>query len=943
MEQRANILAVLYDMAMAIGGETRLKPLLTRTLQRLLYHTSFPAGFVCLDLPPPTPGEETIEIRLQAVVGDYELTGRVGQTVRLPAALLRGAAELVEDAPLLARLPAAPARYRAFLRLPIEGGGVIVLMTPQLPDSALPLASVFQTAMANLARAIVLCRHHEAYEAGIVAERASARQAVEESEEKFRLITASAQDAIVVLDDKGLIVYWNPAAERIFGYRADEVAGRDFHAMFVPPRYLPAFRKGFPIFLATGKGVVVGNSLELEALRRDGSEFPIDLSVTELRLKGRRHAVAIMRDITTRKRSEAAVRRLSEQNRLILDSVGEGIFGVDLNGLCTLANPAAARMLGYAPEELIGRPAHELFHHTRSDGSPYPESECHIQKAHQEGVVYRGSDEVFWRKDGSRFPVEYVSTPIVEDGRLVGAVVSFFDITERKQAEEMLRHSEDSLKEAQRIAHIGNWDLDLKHNALTWSDEIYRIFEVDAAQFGASYEAFLDAVHPDDRDFVHQAYTDSVRNHTPYDIVHRLRMKDGRIKYVNERCESFYAESGEPLRSIGTVQDITSRKLAEIALSKVNRALRTLSAGNEVLVRTTDEQTLLMEMCRVIVESGGYRMAWVGYAEQDAEKTIRPVAQFGPSEGYVENLYLTWNEADPRGRGPTGTAVRTHRPIVALDLATDASFAPWRDEALKRDLGSSIALPLFDDGRTLGVLNIYAAEPVAFDEQEISLLQELATDLAYGILNLRTREERHKSEARLRETLVETIRAIARTVEARDPYTAGHQQRVAELAVAIARELGLEAGRIEGLRFGAMIHDIGKIYVPAEILNRPGKLSNAEFEIIKCHPQVGYDIVKDVNFPWPVAEMILQHHEHVDGSGYPRGLKGEEILLEARILSVADVIEAMAAHRPYRPARGPEMALDEIKANRGRLYEPAVVDACLRLFEELDYAWPQVV
>jgi putative nucleotidyltransferase with HDIG domain len=317
------------------------------------------------------------------------------------------------------------------------------------------------------------------------------------------------------------------------------------------------------------------------------------------------------------------------------------------------------------------------------------------------------------------------------------------------------------------------------------------------------------------------------------------------------------------------------------------------------------------------------------------------VAQFGPAEGYVENLNLTWDEADPRGRGPTGTAIRTHRPVVALDIANEPTFAPWRDAALKRGLGSSIALPLIENGRTLGSLNIYAAEPVAFDEQEISLLQELASDLAYGIFSLRTRQERHNSEARLRENLVETIRAVSRTVEKRDPYTAGHQQRVAELVVAIAQELGLDAGRIEGLRLGALIHDIGKIYVPAEILNRPGMLTEAEFTIIKSHPQVGYDIVKDVHFPWPLAQMILQHHERLDGSGYPNGLKGEAILLEARILAVADVVEAMAAHRPYRAARGPETALDEIRTNRGLLYDPVVVDACLRLFEKKGYAWPQ--
>lgn len=923
-----NILVILYDLATVIGSETRLDPLLTRTLQRLLYHTSFPAGFVCLGRPDDADAE-TVAMRLQTVVGDHGLAASVGERVRLPAALVVGDAAMVEDAAPLAALPGATGHYRAYLRLPIDGEGVIVLLASAPPSTDLPLTRMFQTALAHLARAIVLCRHHEAHEAGIVAERASARQARAESEEKFRLIAASAEDAIVMLDAVGRIVYWNPAAARSFGCSSDDARGRRFADRFVPARERAAFDRRLSACVAP-EATPPDGTLELVVQRDDGSEFPAELSLSPLRLRDRPHVVAIFRDVTARKRAEDDVRRLSEQNRQILDSAGEGIYGVDREGVCTLVNPAAAAMLGYAPEEIVGHHAHELFHHSRPDGSPYPEAECRIQHAHRNGRVCRGSDEVFWRKDGSCFPVEYLSTPIIDNGQIAGAVVSFLDITERKAAEERLRRSEDSLKEAQRIAHLGNWDLDLAHNVLEWSAEIFRIFEVDPAQFGASYEAFLERVHPDDRDRVNAAYADALARRAPIDVVHRLQMPDGREKYVHVHGESLYSESGEALRSIGTVQDITAERLADIALSKVNRALRTLSAGNEVLVRTVDEDVLLAEMCRVIVESGGYRMAWVGYAEDDAAKTIRPVAQFG-AEGYVDTLHLSWNEADPHGRGPAGRAIRTRRPAVVADIASDPALAPWRDAALARGFASVIVLPLADDTQLLGALSIYAAEPVAFDDEEITLLQELATDLTYGILNLRARRARHESEAQLRETLVDTIGAIARTVEKRDPYTGGHQQRVAELADEIARELGLDAHRIEGLRFGAMIHDIGKLYVPAEILSRPGKLSAAEFEIIKCHPQVGYDIVKDVRFPWPVAQMILQHHEHFDGSGYPNGLKGEAILLEARILTVADVVEAIATHRPYRPARGHDSASDEIVENRGRLYDPVVVDACLRV------------
>ncbi|NNM82954.1 MAG: PAS domain S-box protein [Burkholderiales bacterium] len=193
---------------------------------------------------------------------------------------------------------------------------------------------------------------------------------------------------------------------------------------------------------------------------------------------------------------------------------------------------------------------------------------------------------------------------------------------------------------------------------------------------------------------------------------------------------------------------------------------------------------------------------------------------------------------------------------------------------------------------------------------------------------------REKSEhlARLRETLHQTISAISRAIEARDPYTAGHQRRVAEIACEIAGKMGLDADRIEGIRMGATIHDIGKIQVPSEMLANPTNLAEMEILILREHPRVGYEILKDVRFPWPVAEIALQHHERMDGSGYPQGLSGEDILLEARIVAVADVLEAMSSSRPYRPALGMEAALREIGEGRGRIYDADAVDACLSLY-----------
>jgi PAS domain S-box-containing protein len=195
-------------------------------------------------------------------------------------------------------------------------------------------------------------------------------------------------------------------------------------------------------------------------------------------------------------------------------------------------------------------------------------------------------------------------------------------------------------------------------------------------------------------------------------------------------------------------------------------------------------------------------------------------------------------------------------------------------------------------------------------------------------------KERHASAEKLELVLLQTIEAIAATVEARDPYTAGHQQRVAVLASAIARQMGLSGEAIHGVSLAASIHDLGKIRIPAEILSKPGRLNSIEYELVKGHVQTGFDIIKDIQFPLPIAQMVLQHHERLDGSGYPQGLKDGQIQLEAKILAVADVVEAMSSHRPYRPGLGLDAALDEIAKYRGTLYEPAVVDSCIAVFRE---------
>lgn len=640
----------------------------------------------------------------------------------------------------------------------------------------------------------------------------------------------------------------------------------------------------------------------------------------------------------------------------------------------------------------------------------------------------------------------------------------------RVQAQLKVQLSEASLSAAQQIAHLGNWDWDITSGTLEWSDEIYRIFGLSPQQFAATYEAFLESVHPDDREFVIAEVNKAVAGESSYDIDHRILRPDGSERIVHELGEVHFSDTGEAVRMIGTVQDVTELRQAERETQRLNRALRTLSLCNTTLVHAEKEEKLLDDICDILIKHGGYRFAWVGYAEQDEHKTIRPIASAGSGEGFLESLRITWAD-ELHGQHPAGHAIRERATHIIRNIADDTDcYAPWREAAREHGYVSAIALPLISEGVLYGAITIDAGEADAFDQAELRLLEEMAGDMAFGIRTLRSRIQRQRMERALQKTeeryeelyenapnayvsispqdgtllqfnqalcdmlgytretlekmtlsellvaahdeeqqgptlheqlmrgkrirdaetqmrhadgravwvsvsvdpvkddegslvenramvidisarkqaeedrtrfaeqlqrsLLQTIRAIAMTIEKRDPYTAGHQERVAELAVMIGREMGLDEQNLEGLKLGALIHDIGKISVPAEILNRPGKLEPEMFSIIRTHPQNGYEIIRGIDFPWPLAEMVIQHHERLDGSGYPNGLKRDEILLESRILAVADVVEAMASHRPYRAALGTDKALEEIERGRGTMYDENVVDACLKLFNE---------
>ncbi len=273
-----------------------------------------------------------------------------------------------------------------------------------------------------------------------------------------------------------------------------------------------------------------------------------------------------------------------------------------------------------------------------------------------------------------------------------------------------------------------------------------------------------------------------------------------------------------------------------------------------------------------------------------------------------------------------------HSIIAAVNEGQIYKFMgkPWNNEELRMTIANAV------ERYSLQQQNVRLTEELKKKNEDLQkfndMLEELVADRTY---------ELKKSMDRTKMALEGIIQAVAFTMETRDPYTAGHQRRTADLACAMGSVIGLDDFKIEGMRLAATIHDIGKISVPAELLAKPTRLSDIEMELIKFHVKAGYEILKDIDFPWPVARILLQHHERMDGSGYPNGLRGGDIQFEARIMAVADVVEAMASNRPYRSALGIEAALSEIRKNSGRFYEPSVVDACLVLFNEKKFAFKE--
>jgi PAS domain S-box-containing protein/putative nucleotidyltransferase with HDIG domain len=578
------------------------------------------------------------------------------------------------------------------------------------------------------------------------------------------------------------------------------------------------------------------------------------------------------REVFERKQAEESLQESETRLRTLFEAIPDTLLVHDDEGTILYINEIGAKQLEWSAKDLVGKNLREIVaHEQRALISE------HIKETHKIG--WSRFETTYVSRSGWQIEAEVNECPIKFGNKKFLLRVAR-DITTRKKAERAL------LEEKKFSDSIINSSPDIffvigdQGNTIKWNMGAEAITGYSASEI-AKMNIF-DFVAKEDKKIAVETIQEALTKGLASVEINVLSKSGKQIPfYIKGRS----IKVGNTICLVCTGMDITERRQAEEALRKSEDKYRSI-------LENIEEGYYEVDLAGNFTFFNDATCLILGYPKEELMGMNN--RQYTDKEN-AKRLYQAFNEVYRTGKFSKGY-----------------DYEIIKKGGTKNYIGASILLQKDLSGKTIGFRGI---------------IRDITE-------RKKAEEEIRRGNERLKEALYATINAFASTVEVRDPYTSGHQQRATILASAIAEELDLAEERIEGIRMAGLIHDIGKIIVPAEILSKPGPLTELQYTMVKMHPQVGHDMLKEIKFPWPIAEIVLQHHERMDGSGYPHGVRGEEIILEARILAVADVVEAMSSHRPYRPSLGIDKALEEISQKRGVLYDPKVVDTCVRLFAE---------
>ncbi|HBU69208.1 MAG TPA: hypothetical protein DEE98_02370 [Elusimicrobia bacterium] len=695
---------------------------------------------------------------------------------------------------------------------------------------------------------------------------------------------------LLAIDKNEAVSLINRKGSEILGLGEKEILGKNWFETFIPEDVRPEARSVFRMIIS---GDLKPNEyVEFPVLCKNGERKNIAWYVSLLKDKNGQPAGTLSsgEDITFQKLAEKTIKDSEAKYRAFFESTGTAMAIVEEDTTISLINAEFEKFSGYTKNEIEGKISWTAIIH-KDDLEKM--KGFHAARRTDPGSAPRNYETHFVAKNGAVRDTFLTVTMIPGTKR---SLVSLIDITERNSTSRALLESEERLKEL--------WDnAPIAYHTLDSNGVITRVNQTESKLLGYKPEEMVgkhifDFILPEQREKARERFQMKLTGRQFGKSENRVYIKkDGTKIYVSIDDALDRDIKGEVVGIRTTMVDMTERVKSEedILEQKEFSAKLIQSSTTPAFVLDANHKVIIWnKACEKLTGSGDHGMVntdlhWKAFYPQ--KRPLLADLIIDGKSGDADGYHMSYERSD----------------VLAEGLHSEEWF---------KNLGGRERYIVFD------------AAPVYNTRGELIASIETMKDITE---HKKAEEELEKSFKKLQITLEETVNALASTAEKRDSYTAGHQHRVMLLACAIAREMKLPQDKIDGIRVSATLHDIGKIYVPAEILNKPGKLMDLEMGLIKIHPKVGYDILKTIPFTWPVAQIVLQHHERIDGTGYPLGLSGDDILLEARIIGVADVVEAMAFHRPYRANLGMEKAIEEITARRGSYYDTLVVDACLKV------------